>query len=63
MAFETNDKPPKGSLQSCLVDFERDKPLFQTAQKLASELIINHPKICQKIIDRWIVSSVGIINV
>jgi len=53
----------KGSVQFRLADFERDKPLFKTAQKLASELITDHPKICQKIIDRWIISSDEIINV
>ncbi|MFK8011852.1 MAG: ATP-dependent DNA helicase RecG [Marinicellaceae bacterium] len=53
----------KGSVQFRLADFERDKPLFKTAQKLASELITEHPKICQKIIDRWIISSEEIINV
>jgi len=53
----------KGTVQFRLADFERDKPLFKTAQKLASELIIDHPKICQKIIDRWVVSSDEISNV
>ncbi len=53
----------KGSVQFRLADFERDKPLFNTAHKLASELIIEHPSICQKIIDRWIVSSDEVVNV
>ena len=53
----------KGTVQFRLADFERDKPLFKTAQKLASDLIIDHPEICQKIIDRWVVSSDEISNV
>lgn len=53
----------KGSVQFRLADFERDKPLFKSAQKLASELIINYPQLCQKIIDRWILSHDEISNV
>lgn len=53
----------KGSVQFRLADYERDKPIFKLAQKLASELIIDYPEICQKIIDRWIVSSDDISNV
>ena len=53
----------KGSVQFRLADLERDKPLFKTAQKLASELIHKHPQLCQKIIDRWIVEHDEISNV
>jgi len=53
----------KGAVQFRLADYERDKPIFQKAQELASELIIKHPDICQKIIDRWIVSSDEFSNV
>lgn len=53
----------KGAVQFRLADYERDKALFQNAQKLASELILDYPEICQKIIDRWIVSSDEITNV
>jgi ATP-dependent DNA helicase RecG len=53
----------KGAVQFRLADYERDKPLFQSAQKLASELIRDYPDICQKIINRWIVSSDEITNV
>ncbi len=53
----------KGSVQFRLADLERDKPIFQKAQKLASELIVQHPKLCQKIIDRWIVEHDEISNV
>ena len=53
----------KGAVQFRLADYERDKSLFQSAQKLASELILNYPDVCQKIIDRWVVSSDEITNV
>ncbi len=53
----------KGSVQFRLADYERDKNIFHSAQKLAAELIINHPHICQKIIDRWITSNDEISNV
>ena len=53
----------KGAVQFRLADYERDKPMFQSAQILASELILDYPEICQKIIDRWIVSSDEITNV
>lgn len=53
----------KGAVQFRLADYERDKPIFQQAQKLASQLIIDYPEICQKIIDRWIVGSDEISNV
>lgn len=53
----------KGAVQFRLADYERDKPIFKLAQNLASELIIDYPEICQKIIDRWIVSSDEISNV
>ncbi|MBL4659985.1 MAG: ATP-dependent DNA helicase RecG [Alcanivoracaceae bacterium] len=53
----------KGSVQFRLADLERDKPLFQKAQKLATDLIVQYPQICQKIIDRWIVAEADISNV
>lgn len=53
----------KGAIQFRLADYERDKPIFQKAQELASQLIIDYPEICQKIIDRWIVSSDEFSNV
>jgi ATP-dependent DNA helicase RecG len=53
----------KGTVQFRLADYERDKSIFQKAQILASELIVGYPEICQKIIDRWIVSSDEISNV
>ncbi|MCF6318653.1 MAG: ATP-dependent DNA helicase RecG [Proteobacteria bacterium] len=53
----------KGAVQFRLADYERDKPIFQQAQKLAAELIVDYPEICQKIIDRWIVGSDEISNV
>ncbi len=53
----------KGAVQFRLADYERDKPIFQQAQKLARELIVDYPEICQKIIDRWIVGSDEISNV
>ncbi len=53
----------KGAVQFRLADYERDKSIFQQAQQLASELIIDYPEICQKIIDRWIVSSDEVSNV
>ncbi|MBL4773535.1 MAG: ATP-dependent DNA helicase RecG [Alcanivoracaceae bacterium] len=53
----------KGSVQFRLADLERDKPLFQIAQKLASDLIIQYPKICNKIINRWIITDEDISNV
>jgi ATP-dependent DNA helicase RecG len=53
----------KGSVSFRLADMERDKELFDRAQKLASELIIKHPKACQQIIDRWIVKPEEISNV
>ncbi|VAW41715.1 ATP-dependent DNA helicase RecG [hydrothermal vent metagenome] len=53
----------KGNVQFRLADLERDKPLFQQAQSLASELITQYPEVCQKIIDRWIVNHDEISNV
>jgi len=53
----------KGSVQFRLADFERDKPLFKTAQSLATQLILDYPELCQKIIDRWIVNHDEISNV
>jgi ATP-dependent DNA helicase RecG len=53
----------KGAVQFRLADYERDKELFKTAQELASQLITEHPYLCQKIIDRWVISSDEISNV
>jgi ATP-dependent DNA helicase RecG len=53
----------KGAVQFRLADYERDKVLFQTAQELASQLITEYPELCQKIIDRWVVSSDEIVNI
>jgi ATP-dependent DNA helicase RecG len=53
----------KGTVQFRLADLERDKALFQQAQTLASDLITDHPQLCQKIIDRWIVANDDITNV
>ena len=53
----------KGAVQFRLADYERDKPLFQMAQKLAAQLITQYPQICQKIIDRWVVDHDEISNV
>ncbi len=53
----------KGTVQFRLADYERDKPLFKKAQSLAAQLITEHPEICQKIIDRWVVDHDEISNV
>jgi len=53
----------KGSVQFRLADLERDKALFDTAEKLATELIVNFPSVCENIINRWIVSHDEISNV
>ena len=53
----------KGAVQFRLADFERDKPLFKIAQKLAAQLIKEYPKKCQKIIDRWVINHDEISNV
>ncbi len=53
----------KGAVQFRLADYERDKPLFKKAQSLAAQLITDHPQICQKIIDRWVVDHDEISNV
>jgi ATP-dependent DNA helicase RecG len=53
----------KGAVQFRLADYERDKELFETAQKLATQIITEHPELSQKIIDRWVASSDEISNV
>ena len=53
----------KGNVQFRLADIERDEDLFKKAHKLATELITQHTTICQKIIDRWIITQEEISNV
>ncbi len=53
----------KGTVQFRLADYERDKPLFQMAQKVAAQLITEYPEICQQIINRWVVDHDEISNV